>query len=76
MMTFREMHRPGDPLVLANAWDVGSARMLVALGATAIGTTSAGYAFTRGAAEVLEESFSWRPCIPNFAQPALLLCIY
>ncbi|WGH78530.1 isocitrate lyase/PEP mutase family protein [Jannaschia ovalis] len=48
MTTFREMHRPGDPLVLANAWDVGSARMLVALGAKAIGTTSAGYAFTRG----------------------------
>lgn len=47
-MTFREMHRPGDPFILANAWDVGSARMLVALGAKAIGTTSAGHAFTRG----------------------------
>lgn len=48
MTTFREMHRPGDPLLLANAWDVGSARMLVALGAQAIATSSAGYAFTRG----------------------------
>lgn len=48
MTTFREMHRPGDPLILANAWDVGSARMLVALGARAIATTSAGWAFTRG----------------------------
>ena len=47
-MTFREMHRPGHPFVLANAWDVGSARMLVASGAVAVGTTSAGYAFTRG----------------------------
>lgn len=47
-MTFRDMHRPGDPFVLANAWDVGSARMLVAAGARAVGTTSAGYAFTRG----------------------------
>ncbi len=47
-MTFREMHRPGDPFILANAWDVGSARMLVALGARAIATSSAGYAFTRG----------------------------
>ena len=48
MPTFREMHRPGDPFVLANAWDVGSARMLVAAGVEAIGTTSAGHAFTRG----------------------------
>ncbi|MEM7490651.1 MAG: isocitrate lyase/phosphoenolpyruvate mutase family protein [Pseudomonadota bacterium] len=47
-MTFRAMHRPGDPFVLANAWDVGSARMLVALGARAIGTSSAALAFTRG----------------------------
>ncbi|MEM8824283.1 MAG: isocitrate lyase/phosphoenolpyruvate mutase family protein [Pseudomonadota bacterium] len=47
-MTFRAMHKPGDPFILANAWDVGSARMLVALGAQAIATSSAGYAFTRG----------------------------
>lgn len=45
---FRALHRPGDPFVLANAWDVGSARVLAALGAEAIGTTSAGFAFTRG----------------------------
>lgn len=48
MTNFRDMHRPGDPFILANAWDVGSARMLVALGAQAIATSSAGYAFTRG----------------------------
>ena len=48
MPSFREMHRPGDPFVLANAWDVGSARMLVAAGAKAVATSSAGYAFTRG----------------------------
>ncbi|MEO1313587.1 MAG: isocitrate lyase/phosphoenolpyruvate mutase family protein [Pseudomonadota bacterium] len=45
---FRALHKPGDPFVLANAWDVGSARMLAALGAQAIGTTSAGHAFTLG----------------------------
>ncbi len=45
---FRALHRPGDPFVLANAWDVGSARVLAALGAEAIGTTSAGFAFTLG----------------------------
>jgi 2-methylisocitrate lyase-like PEP mutase family enzyme len=44
----RALHRPGDPFVLANAWDRGSARVLAALGAQAIGTTSAGFAFTRG----------------------------
>ncbi|MEM7642531.1 MAG: isocitrate lyase/phosphoenolpyruvate mutase family protein [Pseudomonadota bacterium] len=47
-MNFRDMHKPGDPFILANAWDVGSARMLVALGAQAIATSSSGYAFTRG----------------------------
>lgn len=45
---FRALHRPGDPFVLANAWDVGTARVLAALGAEAIGTTSAGHAFTLG----------------------------
>jgi 2-methylisocitrate lyase-like PEP mutase family enzyme len=44
----RALHRPGDPFVLANAWDAGSARVLAALGAEAIGTTSAGFAFTLG----------------------------
>ena len=44
----RALHRPGDPFVLANAWDVGSARMLAALGAEAIGTSSAAHAFTLG----------------------------
>ncbi len=45
---FRALHRRGDPFVLANAWDAGSARVLAALGAEAIGTTSAGFAFTLG----------------------------
>ncbi|HEU0222787.1 MAG TPA: isocitrate lyase/phosphoenolpyruvate mutase family protein [Paracoccaceae bacterium] len=45
---FRALHRPGDPFILANAWDAGSARLLAALGAEAIGTTSAGHAFTLG----------------------------
>lgn len=45
---FRALHRPGNPFILANAWDVGSARMLAALGAEAIATSSAAYAFTLG----------------------------
>ncbi len=45
---FRELHRPGGPFVLANAWDQGSAKMLEALGVKALATTSAGHAFTQG----------------------------
>ena len=45
---FRELHVPGDPLVMPNAHDVGSAKVLAALGAQAIATTSAGFAFTMG----------------------------
>ncbi|QHQ35101.1 isocitrate lyase/PEP mutase family protein [Algicella marina] len=45
---FRALHRPGDPFILANAWDIGSARMLAALGAEALATSSAAHAFTVG----------------------------
>ncbi|MEM9277714.1 MAG: isocitrate lyase/phosphoenolpyruvate mutase family protein [Pseudomonadota bacterium] len=47
-LTFRELHQPGKPFILANAWDVGSARLMAALGAKAIASTSAGHAFTLG----------------------------
>ena len=47
-MTFRDLHRPGTPFILANAWDIGSAKMLAALGAPAIATSSAAHAFTLG----------------------------
>ncbi|WP_214321864.1 isocitrate lyase/PEP mutase family protein [Nonomuraea sediminis] len=45
---FAEMHRRGDPLLLANAWDVGSAVAVVEAGAPAIATTSAGMAWSLG----------------------------
>jgi len=45
---FRRLHQRGNPFVLANAWDAGSARMLVALGAKAVATSSAAHAFTLG----------------------------
>lgn len=45
---FRALHVPGDPFILANAWDIGSARMLAALGAKALATSSAAHAFTLG----------------------------
>lgn len=47
-MSFRDLHTPGSPFILANAWDAGSARMLAALGAPAIATSSAAHAFTLG----------------------------
>lgn len=45
---FRALHRPGQPFILANAWDVGSARLLAGLGAEALATSSAAHAFTLG----------------------------
>lgn len=45
---FRNLHQPGNPFILANAWDVGSARMLAAIGAQALATSSAAHAFTLG----------------------------
>jgi 2-methylisocitrate lyase-like PEP mutase family enzyme len=45
---FRELHRPGTPLVLLNAWDSASARIFEEAGAPAIATTSAGLANALG----------------------------
>jgi 2-methylisocitrate lyase-like PEP mutase family enzyme len=44
---FRELHA-GDPFVIPNPWDAGSARVLAALGFPALATTSSGFAFTLG----------------------------
>jgi 2-methylisocitrate lyase-like PEP mutase family enzyme len=46
--TFLRLHVPGTPLLLANAWDAGSARLIESCGAAAIATTSAGLAWARG----------------------------
>ncbi|MEX3931530.1 isocitrate lyase/phosphoenolpyruvate mutase family protein [Paraburkholderia phymatum] len=45
---FRALHEASDPFVIPNPWDIGSARLLEALGFKALATTSAGYAFSRG----------------------------
>lgn len=45
---FRELHQIGNPFILANAHDLGSAKVLSALGAQAVATTSAGFGFTAG----------------------------
>jgi 2-methylisocitrate lyase-like PEP mutase family enzyme len=46
--TFRALHQGPDVLVLANAWDAGSARLIESLGARAAATTSAGFAWALG----------------------------
>lgn len=45
---FLALHRPGDPLLLPNAWDIGSAKLLASLGFRALATTSSGYAASLG----------------------------
>jgi 2-methylisocitrate lyase-like PEP mutase family enzyme len=44
---FRALHE-GEPFVIANPWDAGSARVLAALGFKALASTSSGFAFTLG----------------------------
>lgn len=44
----RALHRPGDPLLLPNAWDVATARAVVAAGFPVVATTSGGVAGTLG----------------------------
>ncbi len=44
---FQALH-DGEPFVMVNPWDAGSARMFAALGFKALASTSAGFAFTLG----------------------------
>jgi 2-methylisocitrate lyase-like PEP mutase family enzyme len=44
---FRALHE-GEPFMIPNPWDGGSARVLEALGFKALATTSSGFAFTLG----------------------------
>src|SRR5687767_8888612 len=44
----RTLHRPGDPLLLPNAWDVATARAVVAAGFPVVATTSGGVAAALG----------------------------
>jgi 2-methylisocitrate lyase-like PEP mutase family enzyme len=45
---FHALHTGPEPLILANAWDGGSAKLIESLGARAIATTSAGVAWVHG----------------------------
>lgn len=44
---FQALHT-GEPFVIPNPWDAGSARILAALGFRALASTSSGFAFTLG----------------------------
>ena len=45
---FLSLHRAGEPLLLPNPWDLGSARLLASLGFEALATTSSGFAASLG----------------------------
>jgi 2-methylisocitrate lyase-like PEP mutase family enzyme len=45
--SFQDLHT-GEPFVIPNPWDAGSARVLAALGFKALASTSSGFAFTLG----------------------------
>src|SRR4051794_23467835 len=45
--TFRALHA-GEPFIIPNPWDAGSAKVLAGLGFKALATTSSGCAFTLG----------------------------
>src|SRR5262245_46957028 len=44
---FKGLHQ-GDPFVIPNPWDAGTAKTMEALGFEALATTSGGFAFTLG----------------------------
>jgi 2-methylisocitrate lyase-like PEP mutase family enzyme len=46
--TFAALHVPGDPVILYNAWDAGSAKVIAEAGAKAIATGSASVAQAHG----------------------------
>ncbi|MEH6789113.1 isocitrate lyase/PEP mutase family protein [Parasphingorhabdus sp.] len=60
---FGDIHIPGDPLVLVNIWDAGSAAAVAAAGARALATGSYGVAGAQGIAD--GEAFSLDDAIIN-----------
>jgi 2-methylisocitrate lyase-like PEP mutase family enzyme len=47
-VAFRALHQGSGAFLIPNPWDVGTARLLAALGFEALATTSAGYALSIG----------------------------
>ncbi|MHA4835107.1 isocitrate lyase/PEP mutase family protein [Sphingopyxis sp. MSC1_008] len=63
---FRALHVPGDPLILVNIWDAGSAKAVAAAGAKAIATGSWGVASAHGSSD--GEHFPLEAALANLAQ--------
>ena len=63
---FRALHVPGDPLVLFNIWDAGSAKAVAAAGAKAIATGSYGVACARGSSD--GENLSLDAALANLSE--------
>ena len=63
---FRALHVPGDPLVLFNIWDAGSARVVAEAGAKAIATGSYGVAEAQGFKD--GETFALSDALANLAR--------
>ena len=63
---FRALHIPGDPLVLFNIWDAGSAKAVAAAGAKAIATGSYGVACARGSSD--GENLSLEAALANLSE--------
>ena len=63
---FRALHVPGDPLILVNIWDAGSAKSVAAAGAKAIATGSYGVAGAQGRAD--GEDFPLEDVFENLAR--------
>ncbi|MFF7708837.1 isocitrate lyase/phosphoenolpyruvate mutase family protein [Pseudomonas sp. NPDC007930] len=57
---FKALHQGPGPLVMANPWDAGSAKLLASLGFEALATSSAGFAFANG-------TLDSRACLPREA---------
>jgi 2-methylisocitrate lyase-like PEP mutase family enzyme len=56
-----ELHRAEDPLVLVNAWDAASARMVERAGFPAVASSSAGVAFALGCSD--GQKLPWREMV-------------
>jgi 2-methylisocitrate lyase-like PEP mutase family enzyme len=57
MTSFAALHRPGEPLLLPNAWDAATGAALAAEGFPAIGTTSLGVAAAAGKRDATGEAW-------------------
>lgn len=66
-LAFKALHESASGFLIANPWDVGSARLLALSGFKALASTSAGYCFSRGMPDF---STSRNPLLNHLAELA------